>query len=294
MISSEEKYAKHNITVNGLNMAYVDEGEGDPIIFLHGNPSSSYEWRNVIPHLVGLGRCIAPDLIGMGDSDKLPDSGPTSYRFVEHRQYLDAFLEALGIHERVTLVLHDWGSALGFDWAYRHPKAIHAIAYMESFVKTIDSWDDWPEEAIALFQAIRSKPGEEMMLEKNFSVENLLPGGVLRKLSDAEMAVYRRPYLNPGESRRPTLTWPREVPVTQEPKDVHDIIEAYGKWLASSNIPKLYIEAIPGVMFESHREFAKSWPNQTHVKAKGSHFVMEDSPDEIGEAIATWLQSLSK
>lgn len=292
MISSEERYSKHYVTVNGLKMAYVDEGKGDPIILLSGNPSSSYEWRNVIPHLVGFGRCIAPDLIGMGDSDKLPDSGPTSYRFVEHRKYLDGLLEALGIHERVTLVLHDWGSALGFDWAYRHSKAIRAIAYMESFVKTIDSWDEWPQAAIELFKAIRSEPGEEMVLKNNFFIENMLPAGVLRKLSDAEMAVYRRPYLNPGESRRPTLSFPREIPIAHEPRDVHDIIEAYGKWLATSTFPKLYIEAIPGAMFPSHREFAKSWLNQMHVQIKGSHFVMEDSPDEIGEAIAAWLQQL--
>jgi haloalkane dehalogenase len=189
MISTEERYSKHKVTVHGLQMAYIDEGEGDPIIFLHGNPSSSYEWRNVIPHLVGMGRCIAPDLIGMGDSDKLPNSGPSSYRFIEHRKYLDAFFKALNVQNRITLVLHDWGSALGFDWAYRHCSAIHAIAYMESFVKPIDSWDEWPEEAIALFQTIRSDRGEELVLDKNFFLENILPAAVLRKLSDAEMNV---------------------------------------------------------------------------------------------------------
>jgi haloalkane dehalogenase len=293
MISEKERYSKHKVTVHGLQMAYVDEGEGDPIVFLHGNPSSSYEWRNVIPHLVGMGRCIAPDLIGMGDSDKLPNSGPSSYRLVEHRKYLDAFLEALGVRNRVTLVLHDWGSALGFDWAYRHPHAIRAIAYMESFVKPIDSWDEWPEQAIALFQTIRSEAGEELVLGTNFVIETLLPAQCLRKLSDAEMDVYRRPYKNPGEARRPTLTWPREVPIAGEPSDVSDIIQTYGTWLSSSDIPKLYIEAIPGVMFPSHRDFAKTWPNQTHVKIKGGHFVSEDSPDEIGATIAAWLQTVN-
>jgi haloalkane dehalogenase len=294
MISAEERYAKHKVAIHGLQMAYVDEGVGDPIVFLHGNPSSSYEWRNVIPHLVKMGRCIAPDLIGMGDSDKLPGSGPASYRFVEHRNYLDAFLEALGVQERVTLILHDWGSALGFDWAYRHPRAIRAIAYMEAFVKPITSWEEWPQEAVALFQAIRSDAGEKLILDQNFAVENFLPAGVLRKLSDAEMAVYRRPYKKPGESRRPTLTWPREIPIAGQPSDVWNIIETYGAWLASSDIPKLFIEAIPGAMFESHRAFAKTWPNQTHIKIRGSHFVQEDSPDETGAAIATWLQNLSR
>lgn len=293
MISAKERYSKHKVTVHGLKMAYIDEGVGDPIIFLHGNPSSSYEWRNVIPHLVDMGRCIAPDLIGMGDSDKLPDSGPSSYRFIEHRKYLDALLEALDVQSRVTLVIHDWGSALGFDWAYRHPQAIRAIAYMEAFVLPITSWNEWPDEqAIALFQAIRSDAGEELVLDKNFFIENILPACVLRKLSDAEMAVYRRPYKNPGESRRPTLTWPREIPIAGEPQDVHHIIQTYSTWLASSNIPKLFIEAIPGAMFESHREFARTWPNQTHVKMTGGHFVQEDSPDETAAAIVAWLQNL--
>jgi haloalkane dehalogenase len=294
MISTDERYSKHRVTVHGLQMAYVDEGIGDPILFLHGNPSSSYEWRNVIPHLVDMGRCIAPDLVGMGDSDKLPDSGPSSYRFIEHRKYLDAFLEALEVQNHITLVLHDWGSALGFDWAYRHPHAIRAIAYMESFVKPITSWADWPEQAVELFQTIRSDAGEELVLDNNFVVENLLPAGVLRKLSDSEMAVYRRPYKNPGESRRPTLTWPREIPIAGKPSDVYDIIQTYGTWLASSDIAKLFIEAIPGAMFESHRDFARTWANQKHVKIRGGHFVQEDSPDETGAAIAAWLQDLRK
>lgn len=293
MISAKERYSKHKVTVHGREMAYIDEGVGDPIIFLHGNPSSSYEWRNVIPHLVDMGRCIAPDLIGMGDSDKLPNSGPSSYRFIEHRKYLDTFLEALDVQNRVTLVIHDWGSALGFDWAYRHPQAIRAIAYMEAFVIPITSWNDWPDEhAVELFKKIRSDAGEELVLNQNFFIENILPGCVLRKLSDAEMAVYRRPYKNPGESRRPTLTWPREIPIAGEPQDVHDIIQTYSTWLATSDIPKLFIEATPGAMFESHRDFARRWPNQTHVKIRGGHFVQEDSPDETGAAIVAWLQNL--
>ena len=218
MTSAEERYQKRFVEIGGLEMAYVEEGAGDPIVLLHGNPSSSYQWRNVIPHLTGLGRCIAPDLIGMGDSAKLSGSGPESYRLVEHRKFLDALLETLDVSERVTLVLHDWGSALGFDWAYRNPSAVRGIAYMEAFVATIDSWSDWPAEGVAMFQAIRSDAGEAMVLGQNFFVEKVLPTEVLRGLSEAEMKVYRRPYLDPGESRRPTLSWPRQVPVSREPQ----------------------------------------------------------------------------
>lgn len=293
MISAEERYRKRRIEIDGLEMAYVDEGEGDPIIFLHGNPTSSYVWRNVIPHLTGNGRCIAPDLIGMGDSAKLPDSGPGSYRFVEHRRYLDAFLRALGVRERVVLVLQDWGSALGFDWACRHPAAVRGIAYMEAFVTPIPSWSDWPEAAVAFFQAIRSDAGEEMVIDRNIFVDDVLPSEVLRGLSEEAMAVYRRPYTEPGESRRPTLTWPREVPVAGEPRDVHDIITRYAEWLANSPVPKLFVEAVPGTMFETHRAIARSWPNQAHVTMKGGHMVQEDAPDEIGKAIASWLRDLS-
>ncbi|MBA2653041.1 MAG: haloalkane dehalogenase [Tatlockia sp.] len=292
MISAEERYSKHEVRILGLKMAYIDEGVGDPIIFLHGNPSSSYEWRNVIPHLVNMGRCIAPDLIGMGDSDKLPNSGASSYRFIEHRKYLDALLDVLGVQNRVTLVLHDWGSALGFDWAYRHPQAIRAIAYMESFVTPITSWSEWPEEAIELFQKIRSDAGEALVLDQNFIIESILPGCTVRQLSESERAVYRRPYNKPGESRRPTLTWPREIPIAGVPQDVHKIIKTYSTWLASSDIPKLFIEATPGAMFESHRAIARTWPNQTHVKITGGHFVQEDSPEETGAAIVAWLQNL--
>jgi haloalkane dehalogenase len=292
VIPAQERYPKRFVDVRGVRMAYVEEGAGDPIVLLHGNPSSSYQWRNVIPHLSGLGRCIAPDLVGMGDSAKLPHSGPRSYRLVEHRAYLDSLLEQLGVTERVTLVLHDWGSALGFDWAYRHQDAVRAVAYMEAFVETIDSWDDWPPEAVAFFTAIRSEAGEQLVLEENLFVEQVLPSEVLRGLTAEERAVYRRPYLEPGESRRPTLTWPREVPVAGQPADVHDIVRAYGAWLAASDIPKLFVEAVPGVMFESHRAFARSWSQQQHVTVRAGHFVPEDAPDEVGAAIAAWLGSL--
>lgn len=292
MISAEERYAKRFAEVDGLRMAYVDEGVGDPIVLLHGNPSSSYQWRNVIPYLTDLGRCIAPDLIGMGDSAKLPHSGPGSYLLAEHRAYLDALLVQLGVRDRVTLVLHDWGSVLGFDWAYRHPQAVRGVAYLEAFVATIPSWDDWPPEAVAFFQAIRSEQGEAMVLDDNLFVEQVLPTEVLRGLTEEELAVYRRPYLRPGEDRRPTLAWPRQVPVGGEPADVAEVVERYAAWLAWSPVPKLFVEAVPGVMFESHRAVARAWPHQQRVTVRAGHFVPEDVPDELGAAVAAWLRTL--
>ncbi len=232
MISAEQPHTKQYVEVHGRKMAYIEVGSGDPIVFLHGNPTSSYLWRNVIPHLEKVGRCIAPDLIGMGDSQKLHDPGPDSYRFVEHRHYLDGLLDALGVDSNVTFVVHDWGSALGFDWANRHRDSIKGIAYMEAIVRPV-TWDDWPEAAVSLFQNFRSPAGEEMVLEKNIFVENVLPASVIRELSEAEMTEYRRPYLEAGESRRPTLTWPREIPLEGEPVDVVEIVQSYADWHAT-------------------------------------------------------------
>jgi len=291
-MSPELKYAKRKASVNGLTMAYVDEGEGDPIVFLHGNPTSSYLWRNVLPHLEGQGRLIAPDLIGMGDSDPLPDSGPGRYRFVEHREYLDALLEQLEVRENVTLVIHDWGSALGFDWARRHPDAVKGIAYMEGIVRPIPV-EDWPDQSRKVFLAMRSEAGEEMVLQKNFFVEMLLPHAILRKLSDAEMDEYRRPFREAGEARRPTLTWPREIPLGGAPADVVEIVASYAEWLSGSQIPKLFINAEPGaILIGNQREFCRTWPNQTEVTVKGHHFIQEDSPDEIGAALLDWYSDL--
>ena len=289
MISPDERHPKKSAIVRGKRMAYVEVGEGDPIVFLHGNPTSSYLWRNVIPHLATRGRCIAPDLIGMGDSEKLDDSGPGRYRFVEHREYLDGLLAALGVGERVVLVVHDWGSALGFDWANRHRSAVRGIAYMEAIVKPL-SWDEWPPPVKPVFQALRSPAGEKMILEQNAFVEQILPGAVLRPLSDAEMAVYRRPFAVPGESRRPTLSWPREIPVDGQPADVVAIVRSYGEWLSTAAVPKLFVDAEPGAILRgAARELCRTWPNQTEVRVKGVHFVQEDSPNEIGRAIAEWL-----
>ena len=291
-IAPESRYQKKRATVLGRSMAYVEAGKGDPIVFLHGNPTSSYLWRNVIPHLEGHGRCIAPDLIGMGDSDKLEPSGPDRYRFVEHRAHLDALLETLGVRSNVTLVVHDWGSALGFDWANRHRDAVKGIAYMEAIVRPV-VWADWPVSARKMFQAFRSPAGEDLILANNTFVERVLPASVLRPLSDAEMEEYRRPFREAGESRRPTLTWPRQIPIEGEPADVVAIVEAYGAWLASSQVPKLFVDAEPGaILIGPQREYCRSWPNQTEVTVKGSHFIQEDSPDEIGHAVAAWRRAL--
>ncbi len=294
MISAAFPYQKQRRPILGSEMAYVEVGEGDPIVLLHGNPTSSYLWRNVLPHLQPLGRCIAPDLIGMGDSDKLPSSGPGSYRFVEHRRYLDALLEALNVRERVTFVIHDWGSALGFDWANRHREAVKGIAYMEAIMGP-QHWDHWDKFGMRpVLQALRSEPGEAMVLQDNFFVEKILPGAILRKLSAEEMAAYRRPFAEPGEGRRPTLTWPREIPIEGEPADVTAIVAAYADWLATSGLPKLFVKGEPGASLASGADldFVRRWPAQTEVMVAGVHFLQEDSPDEIGRAIAGWMGAL--
>ncbi len=286
-------HEKHHCDVLGKRMAYVEVGTGDPIVFLHGNPTSSYLWRNIIPYVAGAGRCIAPDLIGQGDSGKLDDSGPDSYTFVQHREYLFALLEQLGVTGNATLVVHDWGSALGFDWARQHPDAVKGICYMEAIVRPIGSWDEWPENARGVFQGFRSEAGEEMVLEKNLFVEGVLPNAIIRDLSPEEHDEYRRPFGEPGESRRPTLTWPRQIPIAGEPADVVAIVAGYAEWLATSPIPKLFVNAQPGaILTGAQREFCRTWPNQTEVTVSGTHFVQEDSSDEIGAALADWYAGL--
>ena len=285
---STEPLSKQYKTVLGKKMAYHEAGEGDPIVFLHGNPTSSYLWRNIIPHLSGKARCIAPDLIGQGDSDKLDDVSPGTYRFVDHREYLDGLLNELDLGDHVTFVIHDWGSALGFDWANRHRDRVAGIAYMEAVVSNI-LWENFDEGGRRVFQGFRSSAGEEMVIEKNIFVERVLPSAVLRDLTEEEMTEYRRPFLDP-QHRRPTLTWPREIPIEGEPADVVAIVEDYGQWFSSSDLPKLFINADPGsILTGPQREFVRSWPNQTEVTVSGTHFVQEDSPHEIGRAIADWL-----
>ena len=283
---------KKTAIIDDIPMAYVDEGEGEPVLFLHGNPTSSYLWRNVMPHLAGPGRrLIAPDLVGMGDSGKLPDSGPERYTFVEHRHYLNALLDTLlQPDEKVTLVIHDWGSALGFDWARRNPGRVKGIAFMEAIVAPCPDWDHFPVDARSMFEALRSPAGEDMVLNKNLFIEAILPASIIRKLSDEEMAEYRRPFLEPGESRRPTLTWPRQIPIAGEPADVTEIVADYAAWLPGSVFPKLFINAEPGALIQGAlRETIMGWDNLEHVTVAGIHFIQEDSPDEIGKAIAGWM-----
>ena len=283
---------KKTITINGRSMAYIDEGDGDAIVFQHGNPTSSYLWRNVMPHLEGQGRLVACDLIGMGDSDKLSPSGPNSYTFAEHREFLFALYDALGLGDRVFLVLHDWGSALGFDWANQNRDRVQGIAYMEAIVKPV-TWDEWPENARAVFQGFRSEAGEAMVLEKNVFVERVLPASVMRDMREEEMAEYRRPFNNAGEDRRPTLTWPRQIPIEGEPEDVAKVVEDYGAWLSTSDLPRLFINADPGsILVGKQRDFCRSWPNQQEVTVKGTHFIQEDSPDEIGKAVSGFVREL--
>ena len=283
---------KKYIDVLGKQIAYVEMGEGDPIIFQHGNPTSSYLWRNIMPQLQSLGRCIAMDLIGMGDSEKLEDKGNMTYSYDTHKKYFDGFLDAIGVESNATLVIHDWGSALGFDWANDYPQRVKAICYMEGIVQSME-WEDWNEDAKGIFQGFRSPAGEEMILEKNLFIEAVLPGSILRKLSDAEMNEYRRPF-NDKKSRRPTLDWPRQIPLENDPPEICRIVDSYSQWMAENNIPKLFINAEPGaILIGKQREFCRTWKNQKEVTVKGSHFIQEDSPNEIGNAIFDWLKGIN-
>ena len=291
-ISAEDPHPRKRVAVEGSEISYVDTGGEGPIaVFMHGNPTSSYLWRNVIKEVAPVARCLAPDLIGMGDSGE----SSSGYRFIDHRRYLDAWFDAVVGNQPVFLVVHDWGSGLGFHWARRHPEQVKGIAYMEAIVRPIESWEDWSEPARQIFQAMRSPAGEEIVLTKNVFVERILPSSIIRKLSDEEMNRYRARFTEPGESRRPTLTWPRELPIGGEPKDVHEIADAYSKWLqASDSVPKLFINADPGiVLIGPQREFARQLPNQEEITVKGLHFIQEDSPSEIGEAVARFVQANS-
>ena len=290
-ISPEDPFPRRRVPVKDAEMAYVEAGEGDPIVFLHGNPTSSYLWRNVVPHLQHLGRCLAPDLIGMGRSDKLPDAGPGTYSFATHAGYLEGFLAEVGATERVTLVLHDWGSALGFDWAARHPDAVRGIAFTEAIVTPV-TWDDWPADARNVFQLLRGPQGEAAVLDKNVFVERILPASVARGLPPEAHDRYREPFAE-REDRWPTLEWPRQLPIEGHPAEVVRVVERYAAWLAGSEVPKLFVDAQPGsILVGRQREFVRSWPALTEVTVTGSHFVPEDSPHEIGRAVADWLPTL--
>ncbi len=293
MISANMPYKKSFKTINGKSIAFVDVGEGDPIVLLHGNPTSSYLWRNVIPHLEGMGRVIAPDLIGQGDSDKLPASdGPDRYSFQVAYDYLAGLLDELDANQNVTLVIHDWGSALGFYWAQQHGAAVKGIAYMEGIVCPV-GWEDWPESARGIFKGFRSDKGEDLILQRNMFVEAVLPGSVIRKLGSEEMEHYRRAFSTPDD-RQPTLNWPRQIPIDGEPEHMVKLVDSYGQWmLENTSLPKLFINATPGsILTGKAREFCRTWPNQREVTVAGTHFIQEDSPDEIGSAVAEWLNSL--
>lgn len=286
--SPDDPHPRTTVDADGVAMSCVDRGEGDAIVFLHGNPTSSYLWRNVIPHVADLGRCVAPDLVGMGRSAKLPDSGPGVYGFARHAHHLDACLDALAIGDHVTLVVHDWGSGLGFDWARRHPEAVAGICYLEAICGPL-SFADWPQVAQKAFARMRSEVGEQLVLQENFFVDRILPSSVLRELTEAEMAAYRAPYEEPGESRRPTLEWPRQIPFDGQPAEVDAVVSGYAEWLAASEVPKLYLHAEPGFLSGVFAERCRAWPNQTEVRIRGHHFVQEDSPDEVGQALRAWL-----
>lgn len=284
--------AKKFAEVKGRRMAYIDEGSGPTIVFQHGNPTSSYLWRNVMPHCEGLGRLVACDLIGMGDSDKLSPSGPSRYSYAEQRDYLWALWDKLALGDKIVFVIHDWGSALGFEWARRHPERVAGIVYMEALVTPV-TWADWPENARRAFQGFRSDGGDDMILAKNMFVERVLPGSILRRLTDAEMAEYRRPFAASGEDRRPTLSWPRQIPIEGEPADVVKVVEDYSAWLGTSATPKLFVNADPGsILLGRQREVCRAWPNQTEITVKGLHFLQEDSPDDIGRAVAEFVRKV--
>ena len=283
---------KKKISIDGKEIAYRQQGSGEPIVFLHGNPTSSYLWRNITPYLHDQASCISMDLIGMGDSDKLDNPDTNSYRFEEHFYYVEKAIKALTNNKKITLVVHDWGSALGFHWSYKHPELIKGIAYMEAIVKEM-TWDDWDKNAKSIFQGFRSDAGENLALEKNYFVEKVLPGSIIRMLDADEMNEYRRPFLSSGEDRRPTLSWPREIPIEGEPGKVCQIVNEYAEWMKTNNIPKLFINAEPGAITTGKiRDFCRSWKNQTEVTVKGIHFIQEDSPDEIGKALSKWYKEL--
>jgi haloalkane dehalogenase len=292
MISAEMPYNKKFAEVDGKKIAYIDEGQGAPIVLLHGNPTSSYLWRNVIPELTGSGRVIVPDLIGQGDSEKLAASlGADRYSFDVAYHYLDQLLLKLGVSEDVTLVIHDWGSGLGFHWAKNHPDAVRGVAYMEAIVMPV-TWDDWPASAVGVFKGFRSEKGENLILNRNMFVEAVLPSSVIRDLGEAEMAHYRAPFATPDD-RQPTLNWPRQIPIDGEPSYMVELVSGYGKFMATAEFPKLFINADPGsILVGKQREFCRSWPNQKEVTVAGTHFIQEDSPEEIGRAVATWMTNI--
>ena len=285
-------FTKNFAEVKGKQIAYIEEGQGDPVVLIHGNPTSSFLWRNIIPELMDYGRVIVPDLIGHGDSEKLnTDEWPEKYNLESAYSYVDGLLQQVNSDKNVTLVLHDWGSAIGFLWAMRHPKSVKAVAYMEAIVKPM-KWTDWPETATGIFKGFRSEKGEDLILNRNLFIEAVLPGSIIRTLSNSEMDAYRAPYLKPTH-RQPMLSWPRQIPLDGSPVNVVNLVKQYGTFMLNSQIPKLFINADPGsILVGRPREFCRSWPNQKEITVTGLHFIQEDSPNEIGQAVANWIQEI--
>jgi haloalkane dehalogenase len=287
-VGAKDSHPRQRERVLDTEISYVETGRGDPIVFLHGNPTWSYLWRNIIPHVQHYGRCLAPDLVGMGQSGKSPTR---AYRFVDHARYLDAWFDGLGLDRNVILVLHDWGSALGFHRAFRYRDQVQAIAYMEAIVQP-RRWDDFPAGRDAMFRALRSEQGEHMVLDENFFIEVVLPKSIFRRLSDEEMKAYQAPFRD-REARLPTLVWPRELPIDGVPADVVAIVERYGTWLSNNELPKLFINADPGAVIVGRaRDFCRNWPNQREVTVPGIHFIQEDAPDQIGAALREFVGRL--
>ncbi len=291
-MSTDHRFPKKIAQVLGRSVAYIEEGEGDPIVLLHGNPTSSYLWRNVIPGLMGSGRVIVPDLIGQGDSEKLPEAeAAQGYTFELAYNHVEGLLVELGATSNVTLVIHDWGSAIGFHWARMHPDAVRGIAYMEGIVRPVE-WEQWPEAAQGIFKGFRSEKGEDLILNRNMFIEAVLPTSIMRTLSEEEMNAYRAPFLRP-EDRYPTLNWPRQIPISGEPPHMVELVQAYADFMTQAPFPKLFINAEPGsILVGEQREFCRSWPNQQEVTVKGLHFIQEDSGPEIGVAVADWLADI--
>lgn len=287
---AQDPHSRRHVRVLDSEISYVDVGEGRPIVFLHGNPTSSYLWRNIIPFVSNEGRCLAPDLVGFGRSGRSPSG---HYRFADHARYLDAWFDAVGLERDVILVLHDWGSALGFHWAQRYPERVAGIAYMEALVQP-RRWTDFAHGRDAIFRALRSDAGERMVLEDNFFVETVLPKSIIRTLRDQEMEAYRAPFAERA-ARLPTLVFARELPIEDEPADVTAIVSSYAAWMAGNDLPKLFINAEPGALLTGRaREFCRSWKNQREVTVSGIHYIQEDSPHEIGIALADFVRALRK
>jgi len=286
------KYTKKYQEIRNKKMAYVDVGSGDTFLFLHGNPTSSYLWRNIAPHVEDLGRVVIPDLIGMGDSDKLDGVDNEGYKYHGQYGYLTELFDQLDLGNNIHLIIHDWGSAMGFQFARENPDRIKSITYMEAIVMPL-TWEQWPDAATKIFGLFRSEAGEELVLEKNFFVERILLADSATGYTDEEKAEYIRPFINAGEDRRPTLTWPRQIPLDGDPSEVVEEVRKNSEFHKDSEIPKLFINADPGsILVGEQREFARTWKNQTEVTVSGNHFVQEDSSEEIGSALRNFVKAL--